>query len=80
MFVEIMSFFILQKNSTHKTEFPKPVFFKIPIISRIVFQIKINLFKPPIPHYLTQPHIAYYVKEYYVFCSHNIAISASREL
>ena len=64
MFVEIMSFFILQKNSTHKTEFPKPVFFKIPIISRIVFQIKINLFKPPIPHYLTQPHIAYYVKEY----------------
>ena len=25
-------------------------------------------------------HITYYVKEYYVFCSHNIAISASREL
>ena len=80
MFVEIMSFFILQKNSTHKTEFPKPVFFKIPIISRIVFQIKINLFKPPIPHYLTRPHIAYYVDGLIIFCSRYIVNPAIKKL
>ena len=80
MFVEIMSFFILQKNSTHKTEFPKPVFFKIPIISRIVFQIKINLFKPPIPHYLTRPHIAYYVGGLIIFCSRYIVSPAIKKL
>ncbi len=80
MFVEIMSFFILQKNSIHKTEFPKPVFFKIPIISRIVFQIKINLFKPPIPHYLTRPHIAYYVGGLIIFCSRYIVNPAIKKL
>ena len=32
-----------------------------------------------IANIIISSHIAYYVKEYLVFCSHNIAISAGRD-